>query len=102
MLGRQEASLHIRYVEAVFDANSVLFSVNSWFDFGALPGFAAVELPCTLILDQTSAPLDDVAKWYGGYFDAVLLKSRLDSTLLRQFLPLQLLLTVGERKENDF
>ena len=38
----------------------------------------------------------------GGYFDAVLLKSSLDSTLLRQFLPLQLLLTVGERKENDF
>ena len=27
MLGRQEASLHIRYVEAVFDANSVLFAV---------------------------------------------------------------------------
>jgi len=75
---------------------TVLFSVNAWFDFGALPGFSESDFHTTLILDQTSAPLDDVAKWYGGYFDAVLLKSSLDSTLLRQFLPLQLLLTVGE------
>jgi glycosyltransferase involved in cell wall biosynthesis len=78
------------------DADAVVITCEEWFDLGALPGIADRRMESVIVLDQTKFSFTDLAKWYGGYFDAVLCRSKIDVSILRQFLPGQALICLEE------